>query len=99
VMGFAAINVVWLFVWQMFASRMVGYRLLTMLRDIVPFMLISLAVMVVTYWATRAIGDLRLLLVARILVAALLYGLTMKLSRARIFEECIDFIRNRNKKH
>ena len=99
VIGFAAINVVWLFVWQMFASRMVGYRLLTMLRDIVPFMLISLAVMVVTYWATRAIGDLRLLLVARILVAALLYGLTMKLSRARIFEECIDFIRNRNKKH
>ncbi len=99
VMGFAAINVVWLFVWQMFASRMVGYRLLTMLRDIVPFMLISLAVMVVTYWVTRAIGDLRLLLVARILVAALLYGLTMKLSRARIFEECIDFIRNRNKKH
>ena len=99
VIGFAAINVVWLFVWQMFASRMVGYRLLTMLRDIVPFMLISLAVMVVTYWVTRAIGDLRLLLVARILVAALLYGLTMKLSRARIFEECIDFIRNRNKKH
>lgn len=99
VMGFAAINVVWLFVWQMFASRMVGYRLLTMLRDIVPFMLISLAVMVVTYWVTRAIGDLRLLLVARILVAALLYGLTMKLSRARIFEECIVFIRNRNKKH
>lgn len=99
VIGFAAINVVWLFVWQMFASRMVGYRLLTMLRDIVPFMLISLAVMVVTYWATRAIDDLRLLLVARILVAALLYGLTMKLSRARIFEECIDFIRNRNKKH
>lgn len=99
VIGFAAINVVWLFVWQMFASRMVGYRLLTMLRDIVPFMLISLAVMVVTYWATRAIGDLRLQLVARILVAALLYGLTMKLSRARIFEECIGFIRNRNKKH
>ena len=99
VMGFAAINVVWLFVWQMFASRMVGYRLLTMLRDIVPFMLISLAVMVATYWVTRAIGDLRLLLVARILVAALLYGLTMKLSRARIFEECIDFIRNRNKNH
>ena len=99
VIGFAAINVVWLFVWQMFASRMVGYRLLTMLRDIVPFMLISLAVMVVTYWVTCAIGDLRLLLVARILVAALLYGLTMKLSRARIFEECIDFIRNRNKKH
>lgn len=99
VIGFAAINVVWLFVWQMFASRMVGYRLLNMLRDIVPFMLISLAVMVVTYWVTRAIGDLRLLLVARILVAALLYGLTMKLSRARIFEECIDFIRNRNKKH
>ena len=99
VIGFAAINVVWLFVWQMFASRMVGYRLLTMLRDIVPFMLISLAVMVATYWVTRTIGDLRLLLVARILVAALLYGLTMKLSRARIFEECIDFIRNRNKKH
>ncbi|MBQ9554839.1 MAG: lipopolysaccharide biosynthesis protein [Muribaculaceae bacterium] len=99
VIAFTVINVVWLFAWQWFASRLIGYRLVSMLRDLLPFMLISLAVMAITYFATSFISNLKLLLVARVIMAAALYALTMKLAHARIFEECIEFIRSRNRKN
>lgn len=99
VIAFAAINVVWLFAWQVFASRLIGYRLVTMMRDLLPFMIISMAVMVVTYWATSFIPQFGLLLVVRIVLAVALYALIMKLARARIFEECIGFLRSRMLNH
>ena len=99
VIAFATINIVWLLSWQLFASRLIGYRLVSMLRDLVPFMAISMAVMAVTYFITRPIGDLRLLLAVRVIVAAGLYLLTMKVLRARILEECIEFIRTKTTNH
>ncbi len=98
VVAFAVINILWLLVWQFFASRLIGYRLLSMLRDLMPFMLIALLVMGLTYLVTRFISNMYFLLIARILLAAALYVITMKLLRAKILEECIDFIRNIRKK-
>ena len=98
VVAFAVINILWLLVWQFFASRLIGYRLLSMLRDLMPFMIISLLVMGLTYLVTRFISNMYFLLIARILLAAALYVITMKLLRAKILEECIDFIRNIRKK-
>ena len=98
VVAFAVINILWLLVWQFFASRLIGYRLLSMLRDLMPFMLIALVVMGLTYLVTRFISNMYFLLIARILLAAALYVITMKLLRAKILEECIDFIRNIRKK-
>lgn len=98
VVAFAVINILWLLVWQFFASRLIGYRLLSMLRDLMPFMIIALVVMGLTYLVTRFISNMYFLLIARILLAAALYVITMKLLRAKILEECIDFIRNIRKK-
>ncbi len=98
VVAFAVINILWLLVWQFFASRLIGYRLLSMLRDLMPFMIIALLVMGLTYLVTRFISNMYFLLIARILLAAALYVITMKLLRAKIQEECIDFIRNIRKK-
>ena len=98
VVAFAVINILWLLVWQFFASRLIGYRLLSMLRDLMPFMIIALLVMGLTYLVTRFISNMYFLLIARILLAAALYVITMKLLRAKILEECIDFIRNIRKK-
>jgi O-antigen/teichoic acid export membrane protein len=99
VIAFAVINIVWLLVWQLFASRLIGYRFTSMLRDLLPFMFIALAVMGVTYLVTLPISNIYVLLLVRILVAVLLYAMTMKLSKAKIFEECIEFIRSRSKKN
>ena len=72
---------------------------MSMLRDLLPFMVIALAVMAVTYFVTLPISNIYLLLVVRIIIAALLYALIMKLLKARIFEECIEFIRSRKLNH
>ena len=99
VIAFACINILWLLAWQVFASRLIGYRFITMLRDLMPFMLIALVVMGVTYLVTRFIGNMYLLLLARIILAAALYIMTMKLLHARILEECIEFIRSKKSNH
>ena len=98
VIAFAAVNILWLLVWQVFAARLIGYRFSSMLRDLLPFMAIALAVMGVTYLVTLPVKNIYVLLVLRVVIAAALYALTMKLSRAKIFEECIEFIRSRFKK-
>ena len=98
VIAFACINILWLLAWQVFANRLIGYRFFSMFRDLLPFMLIALAVMVVTYFVTLHISNMLMLLVARVLIAAALYFITMKLLRARILEDCIEFIRSKKSK-
>ena len=95
VIAFACINILWLLAWQLFASRLIGYRFVTMLRDLLPFMLIALAVMGLTYLVTGFISNRYFLLLSRILVAIALYVMTMKLLKAKIFEESIEFIRGK----
>ena len=98
VIAFACINILWLLAWQVFANRLIGYRFFSMFRDLLPFMLIALAVMVVTYFVTLHISNMLMLLVARVLIAAALYFITMKLLQARILEDCIEFIRSKKSK-
>lgn len=98
VIAFACINILWLLAWQVFANRLIGYCFFSMFRDLLPFMLIALAVMVVTYFVTLHISNMLMLLVARVLIAAALYFITMKLLRAQILEDCIEFIRSKKSK-
>ena len=97
VIAFACINILWLLAWQVFASRLIGYKFTSMLRDLFPFLLITVVVMALTYLVTLFIHNAYFLLASRILIAAALYAITMKLLHAKIFEECVEFIRNRKK--
>ena len=95
VCAYSLLNVIWLFVWQAIAGRMIGLRLLDMLKDVVPFMLIALLVMVATYFLTASFDALLLAMISRVVIAALLYALLMKLSHAKVMEECINFVRKK----
>mgnify|MGYP000149795590 FL=1 len=63
------------------------------LSDVLPFMLAAAAVMTTTYFVTSAIADPRLLLPVRIVVAASLYFVVMKVAKVKILEECIAYFR------
>lgn len=89
---FIGINVLWLFVWQAIARRLIGLRWRDALRDVVPFLLISAAVMAFTWWVTRGIQNLLLLLTVRIILAAALYIIIMYASGARIMRESIEYL-------
>jgi len=106
VLAFTALTILWFFVWGFFARRLAGYRFRMLLSDVLPFLLTAAAVMLATGFITAILpslpggtGGRLLLLLARIILAALLYFLIMKISGSQILQECLDFVnKNRHKK-
>ena len=92
VYAYSILNVVWLLAWQFFAHRMIGLRLVHVLKDTLPFALISGAVMVASHFATMQFDNVYLLLTLRIVMAGVLYVGVMKLLRVKIMDECIKFL-------
>ncbi len=91
--AYAALNILFLLVWQLATQRLTGISLLHILADVCPFMLASAAVMVVVYWLTMPIVSIYLLLPCRVLLAAALYFLVMKIAGTEILKECLKYVR------
>lgn len=95
VIVYTSINIFWLLVWYFFVRKETGYRFIDMLFDIVPYAVISVAVMLFTYFLTKSIGNIYSILVARIFIAIALYTLIMRLTNAVTFKEAIEFFKQR----
>lgn len=95
VVAYVCLVLLWLFVWFFFVSNLTGYGLLSFLKDTVPFALAAAVVVVVTGWTTQAIDSLWLLLLSRIVMAALFYYALMRLAGTQILKECQQFIKNK----
>ena len=103
VIAYTLLNIGWMFVWHVFVRRLMGYRLLAFLKDIVPFALAAAGVMVVTYFLTEFIVDsllftddylkLWVLLLSRVIMATALYLIVMRVAGAVILKECLAFIK------
>lgn len=89
------INIVWLFVWHYFVWREIGFGIVAMLKDILPFALIAFVVMVVTYYITLFISNVYMLFLGKITAATILYITIMWVSGSITFEESIRYIRQK----
>ena len=89
---YVSLIIVWMFIWYGLSYRFIGYKPLDFMKDICPFFLTALLVMLVTYLVTMSIENLVLLLLARIVIAAGLYYSVMKIAKVKILDECINFI-------
>ena len=89
---YVALTIIWMFVWYALAYRYISYRPLDFLKDTCPFLLAALGVMSLTYLATAGITNLACLLLARVVMAAVLYFVVMKVARVAILDECIRFV-------
>ena len=92
VIAYALLNIAWVFVWHFFVQRLMNYRLIPFLKDILPFALAAAGVMAVTVFVTHAIEMLWLKLLCRVVLAALLYYVVMRLAGAVILKEIMAFI-------
>lgn len=97
VTAFTLFNIVWLGVWFFVTRQLVNIRLNEILRDIVPFMGAAVLVILMAHLASMYIDMYLLSLIVKILTAATLYVIIMKLGRVKIFDECIDFILKRKR--
>lgn len=91
VIAFSALNVAFTLCWHLALRRVASISLLSVLKDTMPFLVVALAVMAVTYLLTASIGSFVVLLVSRVLLAGVLYLGLMKLLRSKTLEECIQF--------
>lgn len=92
VIAYVVLNVAWVFIWHAFVWKMTGYHLGLFLKDIIPFALTATAVMMLTGFVTNNITNLWLLLISRVLIAAVLYYAVMKIARVQILKECEEFV-------
>ncbi len=98
VIAYVSLQLTWLLIWYSQVRRFIGYNLLMLVKDICPFAAIAAAVMLSTYYLTISITNLYLLLIVRILVAAILYYAIMRIAHVHILQECQEYIYNMIKK-
>jgi O-antigen/teichoic acid export membrane protein len=92
VFAYSMLNILWLLAWQWHANRLIGLRFSDILKDTIPFALLTLVVMAVTYVVTLPVDNVYLLLCLRVAVAALLYVGVMKMLHVKMMDECLQFI-------
>ena len=88
--------ILWLCVWQWFARRLIHLHFRQAAKDLLPFFLIAAFTMGITWLLTHGITNNILLFVTRVMIAAVLYFVILKLCHSAILDECIAFIK---KKH
>lgn len=89
IVAFVVFQVVWLGTWQVFARSYIGMRWRMLVADVAPYLLAAATTMAATWFATSFIVSVWLLLIVRVLFAALLYGLIMWLIHDDILNEII----------
>ena len=105
VWAYTLLNIIWVFVWHFFVRRLMDYRLLSFLKDIVPFALAAAVVMLFTWWMGEFIVyslwfiddylKLWILLISRVVIAMLLYYGIMRIAGAVILKEVIAFFKKK----
>ena len=96
VINYVIIIIAWMFIWHYFVWREIRLKLSSALLDVLPFFLVAILTMVITYFATSAISTSYLLLISRILFAAALYVGILWMLKASILRECIGYIKKRS---
>jgi O-antigen/teichoic acid export membrane protein len=92
VWGYSILNIFWLIIWQVIANRLFGIKHWDVIKDISPFLAITVTVLFVAHELTFGIDNNVILLTTRVFIVGILYLGTMKLLKVKIFEECSNFI-------
>ena len=95
VITYVCINIAWFLVWHYFVWKEIRLGLFAALKDILPFLFIAALVMGITYYATSYIGNIYLLFVGKIVIAASLYIFIMWVSRSVTFKESVQYLLKR----
>ena len=95
---YCVFNALWLFVWHYFVKKEIPITLSMFLRDIVPYAVVALCVMLLTYFSTTFIENIYLLFTAKVFLAALLYITVACMLRSEELHEIIRFLFKRKEK-
>lgn len=90
--SFVIININWLFVWFIFVKKAIGLTLKDMLKDISPYLTLSVILIAGAHYMARPFENLYLSMAAKIIFVAGLYALILWKLQSVIFRESIEFL-------
>lgn len=96
VAAFSVLNVLFTACWHFALQHIHPLSMFDVLKDTMPFALIAAVVMLATHYITLSVTTLWLLLLTRMMLAAVLYLVIMRLLNVAILKECLQFIRKKN---
>lgn len=96
VITYVSVNVLWLFVWHYFVHQYIGLRLRDALRDIIPFVLVSLTA-IAAGWSISQLSGTHIVvsLILKILVTAVVYIGLLRILGAQILLEALQFLKSK----
>lgn len=80
-------------VWQALVKKEIGYTLVNLLSDILPFLGFSLISVGAAYFALRAVSNIVVLLLLKIVLTAAVYILLMWAGKSVTFKESVEFLK------
>jgi O-antigen/teichoic acid export membrane protein len=95
VAGYVFMYFIGLLIWHYFANKLIGLRFRNVLSDTLPYLCITLICFGITWLITRNIQNIYLLFTSKIIIAAILYVVILKISNSVIFRESIEFLTKR----
>jgi len=98
VISFILMNFIGLLIWRYFVHRLVGLRLRDVLKDILPYLAVTLFSFGIAWLITRNIQNIYFLIVSKILISSILYIFVLKISHSVMFEESMEFLLHRKNK-
>jgi O-antigen/teichoic acid export membrane protein len=78
--------------WHYFVNKLTGLRLWLVLKDILPYLGITLGCFMIAWIVTYPVRDIYLLLVSKVSIVVALYILIMRFSGSAIFKESMEFV-------
>ncbi|MDR0863514.1 MAG: lipopolysaccharide biosynthesis protein [Candidatus Symbiothrix sp.] len=95
VIGYISMYFIGLGIWQYYIHRLIELRLRDVLRDILPYLVITLGSFFAAWLLTKNIVNLYWLITAKIVISGVLYILVLRLSNSVILKESINFLLKR----
>lgn len=92
---YSAFTIAWLAAWQVVAKRLISLGWREALLDIAPFFVITVLLFAATHFGTQWIENNVALLIVKVILGASLYMATMKISKVKIFDESLQFLRSK----
>jgi O-antigen/teichoic acid export membrane protein len=91
VTGYVAVSFLSLIAWQYFVTKLIGLKTVAVIKDILPYPIISILCFGITWLLTRNIDNIYFLCTAKIALSAIFYLSMLKLCGSVILKESLEY--------
>ncbi|MCH5246645.1 MAG: lipopolysaccharide biosynthesis protein [Muribaculaceae bacterium] len=89
---YVSINILWIFVWFFVSRKSLPIRLFSFLKDILPFLIITLISIIPVYFITILISNIYLNILIKVFLVAGFYFIILRLLGTQILKESMQFL-------